>query len=247
MALSSRHCQICFALRPSCGEEAPALRLCAACDAELTALRLGQPVSTLGGYQVTSLYRYSGLYRRLLLRAKVQGDQRTARLLINQAVQLPQLAVMAAWADATVACPSSLWGRMRGRLDVAALFCERISHVYGVPSLPAPAHLFWRLKKRARMAGRVGPVRGLNSDADDAKSPLPARRSLEAWACAAHGKGLGARILVVDDIATTGHTLMQVAGCLVAAGDLGPAPARERSLRLLTLAAAYRPTPLHCT
>ena len=187
------------------------LGVCGLCWEELRELELAG----------TSLYRYEGVVRGLVLRAKVQGDHRALVLLGELVRRSARVGEMAAWCDGVVAAPSSLWGRLRGRLDLAAYLAEVVAASVPAsrPLVPAPLHLFWRLRKHALLSRAERGEAG--------------RRELPPWlvhvSLRRFERHAGERLLLVDDVVTSGETLRSLRNALAEDG---------RQLRVLTLAAA---------
>ncbi len=186
--------------------------LCVACADELA--ELGRPrLLTLEGFPCLALAEYSGLFRRLILRSKVKGDHAALAFLERWAKEAFHSA-RAPWArgaGAVMACPSSFWGRLRGRLDLAANAAAALAEAQALPLVPAPYHLFWRLSKRALAEGPAERA------AIRAALPQGARDRLAARWGATTGQKLGHdRVLVLDDVATTGRTLVETAKAVAA-------------------------------
>lgn len=210
------------------------LRLCQYCRDELDELRLsrrrGPRVGSVG--QLTSLYGYDGVIRRLVLRTKVDGDRAALTLLIALTILWSGGPGLVTWADAVVPAPSSLWGRLRGRLDLAFHIAVALAHRGERPLLLAPFHLHWRPQKQA-MLGREARGDG---------ETLPAwllRWSDGRFERAAAPAGT---ILLIDDVVTFGGTLRRLAAATAgpAASAAGPAAAGRR-IRALSLAARSSP------
>lgn len=180
----------------------------------------------LANVRVTSLYKYAEMMRRMILRAKVKGDHRALRWLVDDARSRNESRIVAANANVVLASPSSLWGRMRGRLDLAALVAHAIATDAGKPMVPAPWQLFWRLKKQALAKGRDHDPERDRTVADGRLS----RRFFHLWLCQYQDALRGKDILIVDDVCTSGKTIGVIAEAISAADP--------RSIRALTIAAS---------
>ena len=153
-----------------------------------------------------SLYHYQTVLRDLVRRAKIQGDMPAISLLIFLFLDAAQTTSLATWADVIMPAPSSLWGRLRGKLDIAFALASQLARVHGKPLQNSPHSLYWRLKKRSQQQDRG---RGY----EIARNPPNA---------------LGyRRILLVDDVLTTGQTLHEIAAFFP-----------DDSIKFLTLASA---------
>jgi len=169
---------------------------------------------------LTSLYRYRGLVRRLLLRAKVQGDLQALALLAELAACHCACRKTLAPVQLIVPCPSSLWGRLRGRLDVAHHTAMRLAHVADTPLAPSPWHLYWRWHKRAQMRrARHGLIEVRPSLSRMAVA------SERAWQNRHTKADDPSVVLLVDDVVTSGYTMMTTA-----------AATKQANLRFLSLA-----------
>lgn len=192
----------CTACAGHDGLEAVATRvnLCLWCREELAGLKV-EPSARRPG-----LYKYEGIMRGLVLRAKVQADGAALRVLLHLfRARAPVGGYIA------VPCPSSMWGRMRGRVDVAAFLAHEVGEVAS-----APWDLFWRLRKRTRTPSR---------SANDALVEPGWLRG--PWLRRIGPTIRGRSILLVDDVCTTGHTLRSVRTALEEA-----APGEIRTITL---------------
>ncbi len=176
--------------------------LCFPCRDELHDLELGSQD------RILSCFKYRGVMRRLILRAKVQGDHRAVSLLTEIVVSHPLVETWISTCDVVMPSPSSLWGRARGRLDLAALLANAIARHYGRPVRAAPWELHWRLRKRA-LAPRAE------------RKPMIAEEVVDQ-------ETDGPRIGLFDDVVTTGQTMAWTQAALPAGS----------SVRALTLASA---------
>ncbi len=158
--------------------------------------------------RILSCFKYRGVMRRLILRAKVQGDHRAVSLLTEIVVSHPLVESWVATCDVVMPSPSSLWGRARGRLDLAALLADAIARHYGRVIRPAPWELHWRLRKRA-LDPRGERKLLVDDDAEGQDTDGP-------------------RVGLFDDVVTTGQTLAWTRAALP----------RATAVRALTLASA---------
>ena len=197
--------------RPS--REASGPDLCQDCARELWLLRLASDSTPSDVGETICLYRYEGLMRDLVWRAKIKDDHRALDLLLHCGL-LPKALAWGHWADLIIAAPSSLWGRLRGRLDVAYHLAHSVGRHVQKPVFPAPWHLYWRLSKNAqkRLSERHSGEQGSSPSTWE-------RRHLGAWSrrlpvSPDPGGASCVRILVVDDVLTTGSTLRRVGSAL---------------------------------
>lgn len=190
--------------------------LCAACSTHLRKLARNQRKIALGRWSCRSLFAYDDPIRSLVMRAKVQSDHQ-AITCIEQLFQSDCTARgLALWCDAIVTAPSSLWGRLRGRFDLAYFIAAALAESSDRPLLPAPRQLYWRIRKRARMQNRSIGEASKKIFVGGRCMPLTSSKQ---------------RLLIIDDIVTTGHTLMETASALESSSSV--------DLRFLTLASAF--------
>lgn len=213
------YCKICFGPRGS-------TEICVWCDEELQRCRRELPISWMplspqGGYRRTALFNYENCLRRLLLRIKVHGDLVALAFLIDLFIKCSEVMDLVEWSEVVVAAPSSLWGRLRGRIDMAAALALAASRLYGRPLIGAPWQLFWRTRKRAQIAASLRQRRPALGRLHNALSHSWHRR----WS----GRIKGRRVLLIDDISTSGTTLLETAVALEVA--------QPDEIRLLVLAA----------
>ena len=142
---------------------------------------------------VCSLYHYRHSIRSLVLNAKVSNEWRSVDACKQLMLNHPGLRDYLTGVEAVMPAPSSLWGRWRGRTDLAYILAQSISESFGVPMVLAPLKYYWRYQKRARIPGEIRRDHGtLGSLKKDYASNLT--DSLGPY-------------LIVDDVITTGHTL----------------------------------------
>lgn len=140
------------------------------------------------------LYFYRSLIRKLVHAVKIQGSTVALRYVIGRFFAHPKV-VAVPRVDFVTSPPSSLWGRLRGRIDLAACLAQEFALRYQVPYitpevLPVSWDSVW-LTKEARKSTRTDVRQGLSL-------LLKQRRSCFDSSC-----------LVIDDVMTTGTTVMR--------------------------------------
>jgi ComF family protein len=150
-------------------------------------------------------FLYEGPAREALHRLKFSGWRAVARALAG-----PMAAVNEFDADAVTWVPLSGRRRARRGYDQARALAARVGEVLGLPVSP----LLVRVRDTAPQARRTGAER---------------RRSMQG-AFRSSGRASPARVLLVDDVLTTGATAAECARVLRAAG--------AREVALLTAARA---------
>ncbi|MCX6118522.1 MAG: phosphoribosyltransferase family protein [Proteobacteria bacterium] len=138
-------------------------------------------------YEIWSLFEYRGLIRETILHAKISNRICAVSGLTELIVGDPLTIKLAQKVNAITSAPSSLWGRMRGRFDLAELFAISISKALQIPRIPLPLEFYFMHKKRA----------GQNQK-KEILEPSKQRHSREFE---------GKCILLIDDIITTGWTM----------------------------------------
>ena len=141
----------------------------------------------VGNKGVISVFAYEGTLRSLILRAKVDGDPLATDALLRLFTSAEKVSSAVSRSTHIVAAPSSLWGRCRGKTDLAALLAMNLAKISGRPLVKVSSRLFWSWKKQAQRKDRRH------------EGQLKSR-----WGGA----------LVVDDIITTGYTLRRVGSTL---------------------------------
>jgi len=172
-----KYCQGCF-------KNIAAGGFCPECREELIAV---VDDTSHGALQVTSLYRYHAKIRLAIMRAKVRSDVLALNGLCELFAGDARVLDLVARFYVVVPAPSSLWGRIRGRFDLAEACALRLAREVQLPIRSLPFKHYTKLHKRA---GRNFSQLGAN----------PLNRSSQ-------GMFTGLSILLVDDIVTSGHTL----------------------------------------
>jgi predicted amidophosphoribosyltransferase len=186
--------------------------VCTECINTLQTLRL--PSHQLLKSPVSSLYRYEEPLRSIVLAAKVKNDYRALRLaaeLFVSGTRLMMNDMESTWhSTAIMPMPSSLWGRLRGRFDLAAYLSMAISRAYAITVLNSPFNKGWHLHKQAMIPKRL-------------RFSLKKPKKTLSIALPAHIETL----IVVDDLVTTGQTFAELRAALPCS-----------TIKLLTLAKA---------
>lgn len=178
-----------------CLKAATASGFCLACRAELH--QTGHHVKP---GQVGGLFQYGKTLRRVIMRAKVKNDLHALNGLSALYTGHEDVLRAAAKCDVIVPAASSLWGRIRGRFDLAQAMALNLGSETGKPVVLLPWQQYMRLTKRA------GKNRSL---------VIVAKKEL---AVKNHPKFSGQRILLIDDIITTGLTVKSTSKSLLAMG-----------------------------
>lgn len=199
------------------------LALCKYCQEDLAQITIAKAARRSIETSITSLYHYRDVMRQLILRAKVRGDQRAVALLLKLAMDRMETQRVAAACDIIIAGPSSLWGRLRGRLDLAAVFAAALAECYNKALVPAPYDMHWRLQKQARAASSQRRKRRSLKHASRWQRLLRTYwMQRHARSCCKHS------ILIVDDVTTSGWTIHSLTKAL--------ARTEPREVHTLTLA-----------
>ena len=146
-----------------------------------------------GPLRVMSLTRYQGVVARLILQVKVQGNFRALWWISCWVARHKALRGYLEDSEKVIACPSSLWGRMRGRFDIAATLAVSIGREHDLRVIRPTFRQFWRLKKRAMISKSVR---------QRSFRPVPRARKQ-----ASEGNG---QMVIVDDVVTSGLTVGEV-------------------------------------
>ena len=190
----------------------PSSLLCISCIDELDELRCQARVLPFGGpplIDITGLYCYQGLVRRLILRAKIGGDLPALKLLLALVAMHPAHGALLAWADGLMPCASSLWGRVRGRIDIASQICTQQRHS-SRPVTLAPLHLHWRWRKHALLQRR-------QRTHSDQEMPLWFKNVSHKLCAKALAQAATTKLLLIDDVVTSGDTMHRTARAIRAA------------------------------
>lgn len=178
---------------PHCGHHIVAGGFCADCRAHLKA----DTQTKNGPVDLTylpALYRYHGVLRSVILRAKVNNENTAYHALCDLVSCHPTVIEMALAAEVIVPAPSSLWGRIRGKYDLAQGMALAIGHAFDRPVELLPRKFYFHYRKRAG--------RNLNQrDHNFTTEP-----SLKSWQ--------DKKVLLIDDIITTGFTLSRLSTML---------------------------------
>lgn len=159
-------------------------RLCGRCVAHLEELRCPLVCEDVA---LNAIFFYQDPLRSLVLKAKIKDDYQALRFLVETFVSAPATGQLAEWCDVAIPAPSSLWGRIHGRFDIAFMLTAGVAKKYGKPMAVSSARLYWRVKKRA-FELRTGKI------------------ELSQIGKVSGGK----KILLIDDVVTTGFTLERV-------------------------------------
>ena len=194
-------------LCPECREKLEVIRAarrCPGCGGPLTGIMArceacleGAPPRWVGA---TALFEYRGTARDLIRRFKFGGETVFAAPLGRMAADAVRSAEFQV--DAVVPVPADPWRRLRRTYDQVELFAEVMAHELHLPLCRA-------LRRRAGGAPQSTMGRTARLANPRRRYALKAGRAAEI---------AGRRLLLVDDIFTTGATLSAAAKPLLAAG-----------------------------
>jgi ComF family protein len=197
LAVSERQCLACV------GEAGPWKgRLCACCADEIPTVL--SRIGVKAGVQGWSLGSYAGAIGALVRRGKYGGDEGGLRLLgatlADAFAHARGIGIEQFQPDLVVPAPSSFWRSLKRGFDPVYLLARPVSRAIGLPLKT----LIWRWGGAAQAS--LSPV--------DRQKNLRGR--VHVW-----GKmPVNARVLVVDDILTTGATALACQDVLLGAGAL---------------------------
>lgn len=153
----------------------------------ISVLRIGAKREVM----VSSLFQYQGLIKAWVRSVKIHSEWKSLDLILYMWLSHPLTHVHLAWADMVVSAPSSLWGRLRGRFDIAGSFASLAAREFNKKQHFLPGHIFWGMRKQSRK--RRGVTEALRYPFQEAT---------------VQGILKGApRLLLIDDIVTTGFTM----------------------------------------
>lgn len=182
--------------------------LCGECHRLFAQIIIKDPVIS-GFFDPIAYFSYDSLIRSWIHRAKIANEEKSRTLLVelftNSAASL-----WGQWADLIIASPSSLWGRLRGRINLAGYLAYGMAMKCKKPLLQSPLRLQGRITKRAQNHAVL--------DQEQQKEP-PWQENIwdrlykntdKDWIN--QFKKIDPapfRILIIDDVYTTGQTLQE--------------------------------------
>lgn len=178
-------------------------------------------------YPLSALWPYQGPIRQAILAFKMQGRWPAGARLVEWASEEPALRRLLQGIDAVMPIPSSLWGRWRGRLDLAALLAQVLADSAGKPLVDPPRRYWGSWRKQAQRSRRE------RSGSRSAVTLSWSDQYFLPYGLSEKTTGRSLRILLVDDIVTSGQTLTEYADRF-----------RNISFQFFALASAHHAMPL---
>jgi predicted amidophosphoribosyltransferase len=176
------------------------LKLCIACIDELCELSCSNldssalewtSLSGASHAKIDSLFWYSGVIRSLTIASKVKGDLPALNSILQIWSAQIEETISLNGITSVMPCPSSLWSRLHGRVDIAWFLAARIAHRYKIKFVRPPRHIHWSIKKRSQTERPT--IENLVVAVSSLKTQPTSK---EQHHC-----------LIVDDVVTTGSTL----------------------------------------
>lgn len=146
---------------------------------------------------VTHLFDYRDEVRELIVRTKSRGGPAQFAGCVDLFLNDARAQGAGEWCDAVAAAPASFWTRIRGRPHLATELAVALARRHRKALIHIVPPVFWRFRKRAMTAREDRGRDGRGGDAG-VRYRIVARQDCQ-------------RILLVDDVRTTGGTLAGVA------------------------------------
>ena len=158
------------------------------------------PVCLDDALPVYSLSFYRDVWKELVLQVKIAGN-RQALAAIKELLDKYYLQDY----EVVIPAASSAWSRIHGRYDLAWMMAKYLAKRNKAGFLESPWHLQWRWRKQVAKRKTYSP----------SKVYLPSLPNLQ-----------GKKVLLVDDVITTGATMKRLAACVKEGSRAGKADRR---------------------
>jgi predicted amidophosphoribosyltransferase len=167
--------------------------ICELCESEFQSLLCEETyaikTALAPDLQVRALYQYKGIVRDTILRAKVANDALALALILKLFLQSRSVNEVVGNAKSLIAMPSSLWGRLRGRFNIAEALVIEMGPIFDIPIFELPLSTYFRYGKNA-MKSREERGNFVVKLAGDSKEKMNS--------------------LLIDDIITSGLSLSRI-------------------------------------
>jgi len=140
---------------------------------------------------ITTIFPYTGIIRDIILQIKVHSNYVLADTFIHFLCKHQTVRNQVLWADKILPAPSSAWARLRGKPDFAGLFAMKLAFQNKKPYIKAPLSSYFSWTKRAKKQKN-----NFLSKKYTKKTSKNENKNMT-------------KILIIDDIITTGYTLYQ--------------------------------------
>jgi len=206
-------CCICGS-SPTTRKSSNRMSFCGPCHRELSELKPVQRYD-LELFKTYGIFLYEGSVKSLIRRAKIQNEALARKILSFLFLESTSLN-WGEWADVIMPSPSSIWGRARGRVDLAAILGKKLAECCEKKFIYPPMRLYGRFTKKALIADRSAQAEKtlLLSIATNLWTSLWQSQEQKWLVHFLEQTPDPVKIALIDDVVTTGRTMQEISDSL---------------------------------